>query len=95
MRRSKLLIHIDILRVLALHGPLNLTHILYRVNISATFLKPYLGFLIKRNLVEERPLSKARVAYAITEGGITVLRHSRELNSALPITEKENEIPQS
>ena len=93
MPRSKLLIHIDILRVLALHGPLNLTHILYRVNISATFLKPYLGFLIERNLVTEHPVSKARFIYAITESGLTVLRYFRELHRALPVTEKENEIP--
>ena len=93
MRRSKLLIHVDILRVLALYGPLNLTHIMYRVNISASFLKPYLGFLIQRNLVEERPLHKARVVYAITDRGITVLKIFRELNSALQIVEEANKIP--
>ena len=91
--RSKLLIHIDILRALALHGPLNLTHIMYRVNISVTFLKPYLGFLIERNLIEERPLSKARVIYAITGRGKTVLEYFRELSSALQISEQEKKIP--
>jgi predicted transcriptional regulator len=89
VRRSKLEINVDILKVLANHGPLGLTHIMYKVNISCTFLKPYLDLLIQRNLVEERTSdeksNKTRSVYLITDKGMTVLSHFRELSNALPI----------
>ena len=97
MRRSKLEMHIDILKVLAHHGPLKLTHIMYKANVNCSVLKQYLDFLIQRNLIEEQILhkkrNKTRVVYAITERGRTVLKYFRELNSALQITEEANKIP--
>ncbi len=97
MRRSKLEMHIDILKVLAHHGPLKLTHVMYKANVNCSVLKQYLDFLIQRNLIEEQTLhkkrNKTRVVYAITERGRTVLRYFRELNSALQITEEANKIP--
>ncbi len=97
MRRSKLEMYIDVLKVLARHGPLKLTHIMYKANINCSVLKQYLDFLIQQNLIEEQTLSKkrnkTRVVYAITERGRTVLKYFRELNSALQITEEANKIP--
>ena len=97
MRRSKLEIHVDILKVLARHGPLKLTHVMYKANVNCSVLKQYLDFLIQHNLIEERtPSNKrhtTRVVYGITERGITVLKHFRELNSALQIIEETNNIP--
>ena len=97
MRRSKLEMHIDILKVLAHHGPLKLTHIMYKANVNCSVLKQYLDFLIQRNLIEEQTLhkkrNKTRVVYAITERGRTVLKYFRELNSALQITEEAKKIP--
>ena len=97
MRRSKLEMHIDILKVLAHHGPLKLTHIMYKANVNCSVLKQYLDFLIQQNLVEEQTLrkkrNKTRVVYAITERGITVIKYFRELNIALQITEEANKIP--
>jgi len=58
MRRSKLEMYIDILKVLARHGPLKLTHIMYKANINCSVLKQYLDFLIEQNLVEEKSLGK-------------------------------------
>ena len=97
MRRSKLETYIDILRVLARHGPLKLTHIMYKANVNCSVLKQYLAFLILRNLVEEQTIrkkrNKERVVYAVTERGRTVLKYFRELNSALQITEEAHKIP--
>jgi len=97
MRRSKLEMHIDVLKVLANRGPLKLTHIMYKANVNCSVLKEYLDFLIQRGLVEEQTMHKKRnktkVVYAITERGRTVLRYFRELNNALQITEEANKIP--
>ena len=93
MRRSKLETHIDILKALARHGPLKLTHIMYKANLNCSALKQYLDFLVKHNLVAKETLQKKRVVYAITKIGSTVLKSFREVNSALQITEKANEIP--
>ncbi|UCE57762.1 MAG: hypothetical protein JSW19_00760 [Candidatus Bathyarchaeota archaeon] len=97
MRRSKLETHIDILKVLARHGPLKLTHIMYKANVNCSVLKQYLDFLIQRNLIEQPILlsrrNKTRVVYKITERGKTVLKYFREVNSALQIIEEPNKIP--
>jgi len=89
MRRSKLEMYVDILRVLANRGPLKLTHLMYKANVNCSILKEYLEFLIKQGLVEERKLEKRRVAYAITERGVTVLKHFKEFEQVLPIAEEE------
>ncbi|MDI6847680.1 MAG: winged helix-turn-helix domain-containing protein [Candidatus Bathyarchaeia archaeon] len=94
MRRSKLEMYIDILKVLAHRGPLKLTHIMYKANVNCSVLKQCLDFLIKQNLVEERTVGKRRVVYAITQRGITILKHFRELKQVLPIIEEaRNRIP--
>lgn len=95
MRRSKLETYIDILRVLAHHGPLKLTHIMYKANINCSVLKGYINFLIKQGLVEERTVGKERRVYMITPRGITVIKAFRELKQALPVTEEEtsNKVP--
>ena len=97
MRRSKLELHVDILKALARHGPLKLTHIMYKANVNCDALKQYLEFLIQHNLVEEQTLHKkrhnTRVVYAITERGLTVLKYFREVNKALTIAEETHKIP--
>jgi predicted transcriptional regulator len=96
MRRSKLEMHLDILKVLSRQGPLKLTHIMYRANVNCSVLRQYLDFLIQHNLVEEQVLHSKRhkkIVYAITENGRTVLKYFRELNSALQIIEETNNIP--
>lgn len=88
MRRSKLEMYVDILKVLARSGPLKLTHIMYKANVNCSVLKEYLDFLIKQGLVEERSVGKKRIVYAATERGITVLKYFRELRAVLPIVEE-------
>ena len=87
MRRSKLEMYIDILRVLAQRGPLKLTHVMYKANVNCSVLKEYLDFLIQQNLVEERTVGKKRNVYALPERGLKVLKYFRELRTMLPITE--------
>jgi predicted transcriptional regulator len=97
MRRSKLEVQIDILKVLARHGPLKLTHVMYKANVNCSVLKQYIGFLIQQNLIEEQPVGKkrarTRVVYAITERGRTVLKYFKNLDAVLEITEEANKIP--
>ncbi len=87
IRRSKLEMYIDILKVLAHRGALKLTH-MYKANVNCSVLKEYLDFLIKQGLVEERTIGKRRVVYAITQRGVTVLKHFKELKQVLPIIEE-------
>ena len=96
MRRSKMEMYIDILKVLAQRGPLKLTHIMYKANVNCSVLKEYLDFLIQQNLIEEqitiKKRNKTKVSYAITEKGRTVIKYFNEVNRALQITE-ESKIP--
>jgi predicted transcriptional regulator len=88
MRRSKLEMYVDILKVLAHRGPMKLTHIMYKANVNCSVLREYLDFLLKQNLVEERNVGKIRTVFAITQEGITVLKGFRELKQMLPIIEE-------
>ena len=89
MRRSKMEMHLDILRTLAQKGPLKLTHIMYKANVNCCVLKEYLDFLTLQKLVEEKTLRKERIVYEITEKGLTVLKYFRELQIMLPVLEED------
>jgi len=90
MRRSKMEMYIDILKVLAQHGPLKLTHVMYKANVNCSVLKENLEFLIAQNLIEEqitvKRRNKTKISYAITDKGRTVIRYFNEVNVALHIT---------
>jgi predicted transcriptional regulator len=88
MRRSKLEMYVDILKVLAQRGPLKLTHIMYKANVNCSVLSEYLESLLEQGLVEERNLKKNRIVYMVTQHGLTVLKSFRELTQALPIIEE-------
>lgn len=89
VRRSKLEMYVDILDVLARRGPLKLTHVMYKANVNCSILKDNLQFLIKQGLVEEKAVGKRRVAYAISNKGLIVLKQFRELKRILPLIEEE------
>jgi predicted transcriptional regulator len=91
MRRSKLEMYIDILKVLAQKGPLKLTHIMYKANVNCSVLKEFLEFLTQNNLVQEKTIGKKRTVYTITDRGRKVLTYFRELKVILPIGEEEPE----
>ena len=93
MRRAKLQMYIDILKVLARHGPLKITHIMYKANVNCSVLKEYLNFLMEQNLIEEKTVGK-RFVYAITERGKTALKYFKEMKKTVPfvIIEEEQKI---
>jgi len=64
MKRSKLEMNVEILKVLAQNGPLQLTHIMCQANVNGDTLKEYLGFLIKQGLIEEVVLEQNSMVYA-------------------------------
>ncbi|MGA2683327.1 MAG: winged helix-turn-helix domain-containing protein [Candidatus Bathyarchaeia archaeon] len=88
MRRSKLEMYVDILKVLAHWGPSKLTRVMYKANVNCSVLKGYLEFLTKQGLVEEKIIRKKRSVYAITQRGVKVLKYFRELKEGLPIVEE-------
>jgi predicted transcriptional regulator len=93
MRRSKLEIHIAILRALAYHGKLKPTHITYKANVNCSALKECLDFLMERDLIKEQSISrkrKTRKVYSITEQGLTALRNVKEINNALHVFDELN-----
>ena len=96
MRRSKMEMYIDILKVMAQNGPMKLTHVMYKANVNCNVLKENLDFLLQQNLIEEqitvKKRNKTKIRYAITEKGRTVIKYFNEVNRALQITE-ENKIP--
>jgi predicted transcriptional regulator len=88
MRRSKLETFIDILNTLARLGPLKMTHIMHKTNVNGNMLKGHLDFLIKQGLVEERTLKRSHSVFAITQRGITVVKHFQELTHMVSIIEE-------
>ena len=92
MRRARLEVYIDVLKALAQKGPLKITHITHILNVNCSVLRTYLNFMLKQKLVEEKKISKKRVAYDITQRGITVLRHFGELQEVVPMLQKPREI---
>jgi len=85
MRRAKLEMYVDILKVLAHMGPLKLTHIMYKSNLNSSVIKEYLDFLVKQGLIEERTVKKESPVFAVTQRGITVLKYFRELSQEISV----------
>lgn len=83
MRRSKLEIYVDILKVLARTGPLKLTHIMNKANVNGVVLTDYLNFLIEKGLVEERTIKNRITVFAVTQRGINLLKIFREFTQVL------------
>ncbi|MDG6223851.1 MAG: winged helix-turn-helix domain-containing protein [Candidatus Bathyarchaeota archaeon] len=93
MRRSKLELHLDILKCLVEKRHIKITHIIYKVNINCTALKEYLEFLVNQGLVEEKTLKNHRKVYKITEKGNLALQHFQKLHNMLPVTDGEVTFP--
>ena len=87
MRRSKLEMYIDILKVLAQKGPLQLNHIMSQANVNCDILKECLDFLIKQGLIEETENEGNSVVYANTRRGIAVIKFFGGIEKALPAEE--------
>ena len=87
IRRSKLEMYVDILKVLANNGQLMQANIMSKVNFNCNMLKEHLSFLVKHELVEEQTIKKRKTAFDVTQKGISVLRYFKELEQKPSITE--------
>ena len=81
VRRSKLELYIDILTMLASHGPKKETHLVSRMGVDREALEQHLDSLQFQNLIQKH-LSKEGTLYAITKRGLRVL------NVIVPIDEE-------
>ena len=87
VRKSKLEIRVDILKILASQGPKKLTQLVHKTDLSQSVLKKHLDFLIQQDLVEEQNLGKDEIFYAITGRSLKVL------DIVVPIFEGTHKIP--
>ena len=90
-RRSKIEICIEILSILSQRGLSRITHIMYNTNTNCSLLKEIMIFMMKQNLVEEKNVGKDRVAYCITQRGLSILTAFKELNKILPIVDVDSD----
>jgi predicted transcriptional regulator len=85
MRRAKLEMYVDILKVLAHLGPLTMTNIMHRSTLNNSVIKGYLVFLIKQGLVEERKVMMVSSVFAVTSSGINVLKYFQEIPQEISV----------
>src|SRR5665648_104583 len=90
MRRSKLEMTVDILKILGQKGPLKLTHLMYKTNLNYAVLSKNLVFLIKQGLVDVFNVGTERLVYSITGLGLTLLKSLRVLDQLIPVVENDN-----
>ncbi len=83
LRRSKLEMHISILKALTHHGPLRLTHIMHKANVNSLKVKECLGFLEKNGLVKKALLDKDTTVFSITKKGVSALTYFKEIEDTL------------
>jgi predicted transcriptional regulator len=93
MRRSKLEIYADLLKVLAHEGPLKLTHLMYKVNINCTALREDLETLIRLGLVEEQTTGNNKGFFSVTERGFKILNYFGEIIQVFSIIKEEDVKP--
>jgi predicted transcriptional regulator len=86
MRRSKLQLNVEILEALTLDGPMRLTRITCKANLSYTLLKSILTELLKNQRIKERTLKKNTIVYTTTNQGRTTLSKFKEPAQILPMT---------
>jgi len=70
-RRSKLEMYVDILKALARHGPLKLTHIMYKANVNCSVLTLLKNKLCTRKETKQKlftPSRKEVELYSNTSG---------------------------
>ncbi|MDH5702249.1 MAG: winged helix-turn-helix domain-containing protein [Candidatus Bathyarchaeota archaeon] len=87
MPKSKLEVNLDILKILASQGPMELTKLMNKADLGQSVLEQHLDFLIQQNLVEEQNLGKDETFHVITERGLRVLK------VVVPIIEVARKIP--
>jgi predicted transcriptional regulator len=92
MRRSKLDLHVAVLKAVDIHGPLNITGLTLRVRLNYVQLKPILKNLINKGTIQEQHLRNGSTVYAATPLGqrlSTQFKQIDESKTALTIEAKQ------
>ena len=83
MRRSRMEAHLEILKILAQKRGLKLTELMYETNTNCSVLKEHLKFLIRKQCIIEQTLKNKSIVYDISEKGLMVLKHFKDLETIL------------
>ncbi|MCW3998515.1 MAG: winged helix-turn-helix domain-containing protein [Candidatus Bathyarchaeota archaeon] len=93
-RRSRIQICLDVLSILSQRGLSRITHIMYESNTNCRVLKNNLTYMVQKGLVDKKPVGKERIAYQITQKGVTILNKFKEFKQMLPVVEEtHNQFP--
>ncbi len=66
---------------------------MYDSNTNCRVLKNNLTYMVQKGLVEKKLVGKERIAYCITQKGISILNTFKEFKLMLPFEEIPNQIP--
>jgi predicted transcriptional regulator len=80
IRRSKLEVFADIIKVVADEGEIKRTRIMYKANLAWKVLKEALDFLEERGILRSEE-KDARVVMSLTDEGFRVLNRLKELEA--------------
>ena len=81
--KSDLELHVDLLRDLGYHGPMQINNLSEKTKIDELKLKKHLDFLVQNGLVEKQPITKVNILCVITERGQMLLNLFLLLNNDL------------
>ena len=81
IRRSKLEVFVDILRVVSQEGEIRRTRVMYRANLAWKVLKESLDVMEKRGMIKSEEKASG-VFVSLTQEGYNVLRRYSEVESA-------------
>jgi predicted transcriptional regulator len=95
LRRSKLELYLDILKILSHNMPMKPTEIMYGVNVCYRFLELYLDFLVQQDLIERKAVNGRRTTYVITQKGLNTLGKYEELKKTLSLGGEMDSVPSS
>jgi predicted transcriptional regulator len=82
IRRSRIERYLDILRVVARHGPIKQTHIMYKANLSWVELKKNLEHLMKLKMITEFDDSSGPL-FAISDTGLSTIYSYEKIEGIL------------
>jgi predicted transcriptional regulator len=82
LRRSRLERHIDVLKVIAQHGPIRQTHVMYKANLSWQELKHDLQNLAALGLVTQTA-DRDGLHHSVTPLGRDLLEHVAQVEKTL------------
>lgn len=80
---------LDVLSIIARHGPIRQTHVMYKANLAWEVLKRDLSFLCDLKTVE-RIADKEGILYRITPLGLEAITHYSKVQTILNLSQTED-----